>query len=208
MAGKKLSELGIKSDYETDHVSVKESVFPFKRFPGIDPVLGPEMKSTGEVMGIDSDFGKAYAKSQIAAGQILPTKGRVFISVRNKDKRSIIFVAKKLADLGFSLVATTGTAKVLVKNGLEVTSVLKIGGGRPNIADMIKNGEIGLTINTPSGREAHSDQLSLRSLAVMYNVPYITTISGASAAVNGIEFLQKGEIEVKALQDYHKGYKE
>jgi len=208
MAGKKLSELGIKSDYETDHVSVKESVFPFKRFPGIDPVLGPEMKSTGEVMGIDSDFGKAYAKSQIAAGQILPTKGRVFISVRNKDKRSIIFVAKKLADLGFSLVATTGTAKVLAKNGLEVKTVLKIGEGRPNIADMIKNGAIGLTINTPSGREAHSDQLSLRSLAVMYNVPYITTISGASAAVNGIEFLQKGEIEVKALQDYHKGYKE
>ena len=208
MVGKKLSELGIKSDYETDHISVKESVFPFKRFPGIDPVLGPEMKSTGEVMGIDVDFGKAYAKSQIAAGQILPTKGRVFISVRNKDKRSIIFIAKKLADLGFSLVATTGTAKVLVKNGLEVTSVLKIGEGRPNIADMIKNGEIDLTINTPSGRKSHADQLNLRSLAVMYNVPYITTISGASAAVNGIEFLQKGEIEVKALQDYHKGYKE
>jgi carbamoyl-phosphate synthase large subunit len=190
MVGKKLSVLGIKSEYETDHISVKESVFPFKRFPGIDPVLGPEMKSTGEVMGIDVDFGKAYAKSQIAAGQILPTKGRVFISVRNKDKRSIIFIAKKLADLGFSLVATTGTAKVLVKNGLEVTSVLKIGEGRPNIADMIKNGEIDLTINTPSGRKSHADQLNLRSLAVMYNVPYITTISGASAAVNGIEFLR------------------
>jgi carbamoyl-phosphate synthase large subunit len=205
MAGKKLSELGIRDEHEISHVSVKESVFPFKRFPGTDPVLGPEMKSTGEVMGIDSDFGRAYAKSQIAAGQILPVKGRVFISVRNKDRRSIIFIAKKLADLGFALIATTGTSKVLASNGLEVKSVLKIGEGRPNIADLIKNGEIDLVINTPSGKKSHTDQLSLRSLAVMYNVPYITTISGASAAVNGIEFLQKGEIEVKALQDYHKG---
>ncbi|NOQ86210.1 MAG: carbamoyl-phosphate synthase large subunit, partial [Deltaproteobacteria bacterium] len=185
MAGKKLSELGIRDEHEISHVSVKESVFPFKRFPGTDPVLGPEMKSTGEVMGIDSDFGRAYAKSQIAAGQILPVKGRVFISVRNKDRRSIIFIAKKLADLGFALIATTGTSKVLASNGLEVKSVLKIGEGRPNIADLIKNGEIDLIINTPSGKKSHSDQLSLRSLAVMYNVPYITTISGASAAVNG-----------------------
>lgn len=208
MVGRKLSELGVEGGCETNHVSVKESVFPFKRFPEIDPVLGPEMKSTGEVMGIGSDFGRAYVKSQIAAGQILPKEGRVFISVRNKDKRSVIFIAKKLADLGFTLFATTGTAKVLAKNGLEVKSVLKIGEGRPNISDMIKNGEIDLTINTPSGREAHSDELSLRSLAVMYNVPYITTISGASAAVNGIEFLQKGEIEVKALQDYHAEHNE
>ena len=156
-------------------------------------------------MGIDSDFGRAYAKSQIAAGQILPVKGKVFISVRNKDRRSIIFIAKKLADLGFALIATTGTSRVLASNGLEVKSVLKIGEGRPNIADLIKNGEIDLIINTPSGKKSHTDQLSLRSLAVMYNVPYITTIFGASAAVNGIEFLQKGEIEVKALQDYHKG---
>ena len=206
MAGKKLSELGIRKERETSHVSVKESVFPFKRFPGVDPVLGPEMKSTGEVMGIDSNFGRAYVKSQIAAGQILPEKGRVFVSVRNKDRRSIIFIAKKLADLGFTLLATTGTSKVLANNGLEVKNVLKIGEGRPNIADLIKNGEIDLIINTPSGKKSHSDQLSLRSLAVMYNVPYITTISGASAAVNGIEFLQKGEIEVKALQDYHAQY--
>ena len=207
MVGKKISELGIKGTYDTEHISVKEAVFPFKRFPGTDPVLGPEMKSTGEVMGIDRDFGRAYAKSQIAAGQILPKKGNVFISVRNKDKRSIIFIAKKLADLGFTLLATAGTAKVLTRNGLEVKRVLKIGEGRPNIVDMIKNNEIALTINTPSGREAYTDQVSLRSHAVMYNVPYITTIAGASAAVNGIEFLQKGEIEVKALQDYHAEYK-
>ncbi len=207
MAGKKLKELGITGEVVVNHVAVKESVFPFKRFPGVDPVLGPEMKSTGEVMGIDDDFGKAYAKSQIAAGQMIPKKGNVIISVRNKDKRAVIFIAKKLADLGFNLFATTGTAKVLATNGLQVTRVLKIGEGRPNIADLIKNGEIDLIINTPSGREAHSDQLNLRSLAVLYNVPYITTISGASAAVNGIEFLQRGEIEVKALQDYHPWYK-
>jgi carbamoyl-phosphate synthase large subunit len=207
MAGKKLSALGIEDEYEMDHVAVKESVFPFNRFPGVDPVLGPEMKSTGEVMGIDSDFGRAYAKSQIAAGQILPVEGRVFISVRNKDKRSIIFIAKKLVDLGFSLFATSGTAKVLANNGLEVESIFKITEGRPNIADMIKNGEIALIVNTPSGREAHTDQLSLRSIAVLYSVPYITTISGAAAAVNGIEVLQKGEIDVKALQDYHTQYR-
>ena len=203
MAGKKLSDLGIKDEYTFEHIAVKESVFPFNRFPGVDPVLGPEMKSTGEVMGIDRDFGRAYAKSQIAAGQILPVEGKVFISVRNKDKRSIIFISKKLVDLGFSLLATSGTAKVLAKNGLTVETVLKITEGRPNIADMIKNGEIALIVNTPSGREAYTDQNSLRSLAVLYSVPYITTISGASAAVNGIEFLQKGDFEAKALQDYH-----
>ncbi len=192
MAGKKLSALGIEAEYEMDHVAVKESVFPFNRFPGVDPVLGPEMKSTGEVMGIDRDFGRAYAKSQIAAGQILPVKGKVFISVRNKDKRSIIFIAKKLVDLGFSLFATSGTAKVLANNGLAVESVFKITEGRPNIADMIKNGEIALIVNTPSGREAHTDQLSLRSIAVLYSVPYITTISGAAAAVNGIEASAEG----------------
>jgi len=207
MVGKKLSELGVSGECEIEHIAVKESVFPFNRFPGIDPVLGPEMKSTGEVMGIDRDFGRAYAKSQIAAGQILPVKGNVFISVRNQDKRSLIYIAKKLVDLGFSLLATSGTAKVLANNGLAVKSVLKITEGRPNIADMIKNGTIALIINTPSGREAYTDQLSLRSLAVMYTVPYITTISGASAAVNGIEFLQKGEIEVNALQDYHTQYR-
>jgi carbamoyl-phosphate synthase large subunit len=127
----------------------------------------------------------------------------VFISVRSQDKRSIIFIAKKLFDLGFTLLATGGTTRVLTRNGLEVTRVLKIIEGRPNIADLIKSGGVDLIINTPSGKEAYADQLSLRSLAVMYNVPYITTISGASAAVNGIEFLQKGGLEVKALQDYH-----
>jgi len=203
MAGRKLGELGIRDEYPLNHIAVKEAVFPFSRFAGVDPVLGPEMKSTGEVMGIDTDFGRAYAKSQIAAGQLLPSSGRVFISVRNQDKRSIIFIAKKLFDLGFTLLATGGTARVLTLNGLEVKQVLKITEGRPNIADLIKNGGVDLIINTPSGKEAHADKFSLRSLAVLYNVPYITTVSGASAAVNGIEFLQKGDLEVKALQDYH-----
>ena len=204
MVGEKLSSLGIETEHDIGHVAVKEAVFPFNRFPGVDPVLGPEMKSTGEVMGIDSDFGRAYVKSQIAAGQLLPVQGRVLVSVRNRDKRSIIFIAKKLVDLGFSLLATSGTARVLATNGLAVKPVLKITEGRPNIADMIKNGDIALIINTPSGREAYRDKLSLRSLAVLYGVPYITTISGASAAVHGIEVLQEGDLEVKALQDYHK----
>lgn len=203
MAGRKLGELGVRDKYPSNHIAVKEAVFPFNRFAGVDPVLGPEMKSTGEVMGIDTDFGRAYAKSQIAAGQLLPATGKVFISVKNQDKRSIIFIAKKLFDLGFTLLATGGTARVLTRNGLEVQQVLKIIEGRPNIADLIKNGGVDLIINTPSGKEAHADKFSLRSLAVMYNVPYITTISGASAAVNGIEFLKKGGLEVKALQDYH-----
>ncbi len=203
MAGRTLEELGVRDEYPSDHIAVKEAVFPFSRFAGVDPVLGPEMKSTGEVMGIDTDFGRAYAKSQIAAGQLLPARGRVFISVKNQDKRPIIFIAKRLFDLGFTLLATGGTARVLARSGLEVQPVLKIIEGRPNIADLIKNGEIDLIINTPSGKEAYEDRLSLRSLAVMYNVPYITTVSGASAAVNGIEFLQKGGLEVKALQDYH-----
>jgi carbamoyl-phosphate synthase large subunit len=203
MAGRKLEELGVREACPSDYVAVKEAVFPFSRFSGVDPVLGPEMKSTGEVMGIDTDFGRAYAKSQIAAGQLLPVRGRVFLSVKNQDKRSIIFIAKKLFDLGFTLLATGGTARVLARSGLEVQQVLKIIEGRPNIADLIKNREIDLIINTPSGKEAHADKLSLRSLAVMYTVPYITTISGASAAVNGIEFLQQGGLEVKALQDYH-----
>jgi carbamoyl-phosphate synthase large subunit len=203
MAGRKLEALGVREASPSDYVAVKEAVFPFSRFAGVDPVLGPEMKSTGEVMGIDTDFGRAYAKSQIAAGQLLPVRGRVFISVRNQDKRSIIFIAKKLFDLGFTLLATGGTARVLARSGIEVQQVLKIIEGRPNIADLMKNGGVDLIINTPSGNEAYADTLNLRSLAVMYNVPYITTISGASAAVNGIEFLQKGGLEVKALQDYH-----
>ncbi|PIV56813.1 carbamoyl phosphate synthase large subunit [Candidatus Desantisbacteria bacterium CG_4_10_14_0_8_um_filter_48_22] len=204
MVGKKLKELGIEKEVDITHVAVKESVFPFNRFPGVDPILGPEMKSTGEVMGIDREFGLAFAKSQIAAGTILPVKGNVFISVKEKDKRSMIFIAKKLADLGFRILATKGTAKVLENNDIQVTEVQKIHEGRPNVVDMMKNKEIQLLINTPSGKKPKSDQISIRAYAVMNNIPIITTVSGAQAAVNGIESLIKKQIGIKSLQEYHK----
>jgi len=187
------------------YTCVKESVFPFVRFPGVDPVLGPEMKSTGEVMGIDKTLGMAFAKSQIAAGQKLPVKGNIFISVKNEDKRKIIFVAKKLSDLGFKIFATTGTANALNKNSLDVEIVPKLHEGRPNVVDRIKSGDINLIINTPSSKATKQDETSIRSTAILYNVPLVTTISGAEATVNGIEGLIKNKFEVKSLQEYHKG---
>jgi carbamoyl-phosphate synthase large subunit len=205
MVGKRLLELGIKGEVEIGHIAVKESVFPFNRFYGVDTLLGPEMKSTGEVMGIDTDFGIAFIKSQIAAGLKIPLKGRVFISVMNKDKRSIVFVAKKLADFGFEIIATKGTAKVLVKNGIPVQTVFKVGEGRPDIVDRIKNGEIDLVINTPSGKKPKADEVAIRSQSVAHNIPCITTLSGASAAVNGIESLLKRGTSVKSIQEYHQG---
>jgi len=203
MTGKRLWELGINKEVEIHHIAVKESVFPFKRFYGVDTVLGPEMKSTGEVMGIDTDFGVAFAKSQISAGTSIPLKGRVFISVMNKDKRPIVFVAKKLIDLGFELVATKGTAKVLTNNGIAVQNVFKVGEGRPDIVDRMKNGEIQLVINTPSGKKPKMDEVAIRSQAVAHNIPIITTLSGAEAVVNGIESLLKKGISVKSIQEYH-----
>jgi carbamoyl-phosphate synthase large subunit len=203
MVGKTLEELGITREVEINHVAVKEAVLPFKRFYGVDTILGPEMKSTGEVMGIDADFGMAFAKSQMAAGQTLPLKGTVFISVMNKDKRHIVFIAKKLVDLGFDIVATTGTAKVLAKNGIPVKPVYKVNEGRPHIVDLIKNREIHLIINTPSGKKPKADEVAIRSEAVLHDIPCITTISGASAAVNGIESMVRGGISVQSIQEYH-----
>ncbi len=202
MVGKRLSELGITREVDIQHVAVKESVFPFNRFYGVDTVLGPEMKSTGEVMGIDTDFGVAYAKSQIAAGLSIPLKGRVFISVMNKDKRAIVFIAKKLSDFGFDIVATKGTAKVLASNDIPVQTVFKVGENRPDIVDRIKNGEIDLVINTPSGKKPKTDEAAIRSQAVAHNIPCITTLSGASAAVNGIQSMLKRKISVKPIQEY------
>jgi carbamoyl-phosphate synthase large subunit len=204
MLGRKLRDLGFTREAEPAHISVKESVFPFSRFPGVDIVLGPEMKSTGEVMGIDSNFGAAFAKSQIAASAALPLKGTVFVSVRDHDKRAVIFIAKKLEDLGFKLMATGGTAKVLATNGITVQRVNKIKEGRPNVLDHIKNGEIHLLINTPSGKGPKTDEAKIRSLAVIHNIPCITTISGAMAAVNGIESMKKRALGVKALQEHHR----
>jgi carbamoyl-phosphate synthase large subunit len=204
MLGKKLKDLGFTQEVIPPYVAVKESVFPFNRFPGVDIILGPEMKSTGEVMGIDADFGRAYIKSQIAAGQNLPRKGNVFISVRDKDKRAVVFIAKKLEDLGFQVYATAGTAQALGKNGIKIKVLPRIAEGRPNILDLMKDGKIQLVINTPSGRIPRQDEIKIRSQVVLYNIPYTTTISGAQATVNGIEALTKKDLEVKSLQRYHK----
>ena len=161
------------------------------------------MKSTGEVMGIDHDFGPAFAKAQISAGQVLPTGGKVFISVKNRDKRAIIMVANKLADMGFQIVATRGTAQVLAKNGIHTQPVHKVGHGRPDIVDLIKNGEITLVINTPDGKKPKSDEAVIRREAWLHQIPCITTLPGASAAVSGIESLQKRGLGVKPIQSYH-----
>jgi carbamoyl-phosphate synthase large subunit len=200
MAGKTMQALKVKEVSYLRHVAVKESVFPFNRFPGVDTVLGPEMKSTGEVMGIDLDFGMAFAKSQMAANSALPLKGTVFISVKNKDKRSSIFIAKRLSDMGFKLVATHGTAQALLSNGIEVAEVRKVHEGRPNVVDLIKNHGIQLIMNTPAGKGPRSDDFQIRRTAVVYNVPCITTLSACAAAANGIESLKKREIKVKSLQ--------
>jgi len=208
MLGKTLEELGWTKEKEPNYVSVKESVFPFIRFPDVDAILGPEMKSTGEVMGIDSTFGVAYAKSQLAAGQMLPKKGNVFISVKDKDKKDIIFVAKKLVNMGFEIMATSGTASVLMKNGMKTKILPKLYEGRPNVIDFIKDGKVHLIINTPAGKATKEDETRIRSNAILYSVPLITTIAGAQASVNGIEnLINKKKLSVKSIQEYHKEIK-
>ena len=203
--GKTLAELGATAEVRPAHYAVKAPVFPWYRFPGVDPVLGPEMKSTGEVMGIDANFGLAFAKSQIAAGNVLATSGRVFLSVNNRDKRDIISIAKRLVGLGFTLAATQGTAAVLRRSGLEVEAVPKVQEAqRPNVLDRMKNGEIAFLINTPSGRHCRPDEVSIRAAAVRLGVPLVTTLSGAAAAVLGLEEMARGRLGVRALQDYHR----
>ncbi|MCA1841463.1 MAG: carbamoyl-phosphate synthase large subunit, partial [Actinobacteria bacterium] len=186
-----------------DHVAVKEAVMPFERFPGVDTTLGPEMRSTGEVMGIDSNFGRAFAKAEIAAGVKLPTTGTVFISVANRDKRSVIFPAKRLADLGFEICATRGTALVLRRAGLDVEIINKVSGstdGEPTVIDKIASGDVEMVFNTPFGRGARSDGYFIRTAAVQAGVPCITTIAAMAAAVQGIEAMNQASIGVRALQ--------
>ena len=204
MAGKTLKELNFTNEIEPDYFSVKAPVFPFNRFPGANSRLGPEMKSTGEVMGIDTDVSRAFAKAQKACGYTLPLKGNAFISVRNKDKRAVIFIAKKLTDMGFDLIATHGTAKVLLRNGMDVQLVYSIGKGRPTIHDYIKNHAVDLIINTPTGDLHRTNELLIRQMAIEHDIPIFSTIPGAAAAVNAIDALQRGEISVSPLQDYHK----
>ena len=205
MAGNKLKDLNFErvNSLDLKYFSIKEAVLPFNRFPGFDTILGPEMKSTGEVMGIDKNFGIAFAKSQVATNQVLPVGGKVFISVNDKDKSNIVPIAKALFKMGFKIIATKGTSETLEKHRIKCFSVLKISEGRPNVLDMMKNGEINLIINTPEGSNARSDGYYLRTAAVMANIPSITTISAASAVIQGIHELKYNkEIKVKCMQDY------
>ncbi|MDH5747748.1 MAG: carbamoyl-phosphate synthase large subunit [Rhodospirillales bacterium] len=205
MAGEKLKSFGLKDSVPMKHVAVKEAVFPFSRFPGVDIVLGPEMKSTGEVMGIDSDFSLAFAKSQLGAGIRLPAEGTVFISVRNRDKQAACDLARRLATLGFKLIATSGTAEFLSREGLEVKKVNKVLEGRPHCEDAIISGKVQLVINTTEGAQALSDSFSIRRSALTNNVPHYTTIAGAQAMVGAIESLKDGDgLEVAPLQSYFK----
>ncbi|MBI3879208.1 MAG: carbamoyl-phosphate synthase large subunit [Verrucomicrobia bacterium] len=203
MAGKSLKELGFTQEIWTDYWAVKESVFPFNKFPGQDILLSPEMRSTGEVMGLDRDLGVAYAKSQMAANATLPTKGRVFLSVSAACKTKVAEIAKQLADLGFELVATDGTAAVLEQAGLKVERIFKIGEGRPTAIDLLKNKELQLVINTPSGQVPRADEVKIRSTAVLTGTPIMTTLSGAKAAALGIAALKKSGWEVRTVQEYH-----
>ena len=188
------------------HIAVKESVFPFVKFPGVDTVLGPEMKSTGEVMGIDYDFRKAYLKAQVASGLPMPTSGKVFVSVRSRDQRAVAPLARRLIELGFTLVATPGTARVLGRYGMAVETIHKVAEGyRPNVIDLMKRREIALVINTPADGRARKDSAIIRRTAVAQDIPHFTTLDGAQAAIGAIEALLKGEHHVKSLQEYHAG---
>ncbi len=203
MAGKTLRELGFTEERIPAYYSVKEAVFPFIKFPGVDIILGPEMRSTGEVMGLDADLGIAYAKSQMSAQPPLPTKGNVFISVKDGDKSAVIEVAKDFADLGFQIHATSGTAGFLSEAGIPVKVLLKIQEGRPNVLDLIKNGDIHFVLNTPSGQQPRRDEVLIRSAAVAARVATMTTLRGARASVAAIRAIQQAGYGVKSLQEYH-----
>jgi carbamoyl-phosphate synthase large subunit len=203
MTGKTLAELNFTEEIVPKHFSVKEAVFPFLRYQGTDIALGPEMKSTGEVMGIDSDLGLAYAKSQMAAPPPLPKGGNVFISVKDSDKEGIVPVARDFVSLGFGIIATSGTARALKKAGVPVTKVFKIGGGRPNVLDRVKNGEVNFIINTPSGKTPREHEVLIRNTSLAQKIPIMTTIRAAQASANGIRSLQRSSLHVKTLQEYH-----
>jgi carbamoyl-phosphate synthase large subunit len=204
MAGEKLVDLGFTEEVYPSHYSVKEAVFPFARFPGIDILLSPEMKSTGEVMGIDSEFGMAYAKSQMAASESLPASGNVFLSVKDADKEKSVQIARDFVDLGFTIYSSTGTAKYLNGHGITVKPLFKLAEGRrPNVLDMIKNGEVSLIINTPSGQAPREDEVKIRSTAVANRIPVLTNLRAAEASIQAIRSLQKNEMKVKTLQEYH-----
>ena len=186
----------------TDHIAVKEAVFPFARFPGVDIILGPEMKSTGEVMGLDTSFDRAFLKAQFACHADLPQAGAIFISVKDADKTAMVPIARELIQLGYRVLATGGTAAAMIADGVEVTTVKKVYQGRPNIVDAIISGEVALVLNTTEGTKAIADSFELRRSALNQSVPYYTTVAGAAAAVQAIKAMKRGELEVAPLQSY------
>ncbi len=205
MAGAALGDFTLKPRQKRKHVAVKEAVFPFNRFPGVDLILGPEMKSTGEVMGLDTDFGRAFAKSQLGSGVTLPLSGTVFVSVRNHDKRGLIEPCRRLHKMGFTLLATRGTAAALTEAGLPVEIVNKVLEGRPHVVDRMLSGDVQLVFNTTEGAREIADSFTLRRTALAYNIPYYTTVAGARAAVEAIAALKAGALDVAALQSYFEG---
>jgi len=203
MVGEKLPDLGFTQEIIPPHMGVKEAVFPFAKFPGVDTLLGPEMKSTGEVMGIDAVFGLAFAKAQLGAGTVLPEAGTAFLSVQDADKGGLLPIAQRLVRCGFSLLATQGTADFLRADAVPVATINKVQDGSPHAVDAIRAGQVHLVINTPKGSGAHQDSFPLRRTALECRVPYFTTIAGAAAAAAGIEYLQQQALTVRSLQEYH-----
>jgi carbamoyl-phosphate synthase large subunit len=203
MIGRKLRDLGLTEELKVQNFFIKSPVFPFAKFPGVDTILGPEMKSTGEVMGVSDNFGQAYAKAQLGAGVILPRSGTAFISVNEHDKKNVIKIAHRLCDLGFKLIASRGTTAVLREHGISVERVYKVNEGRPNIVDLIKSGKVDLILNTPLGKDSFFDERAIRRAAMQHKIPCITTLSGGSAVASGIAALQQSKIDVKCLQEYH-----
>lgn len=203
MAGKSLAELGFTKEVVPVHISVKEAVLPFNRFPDVDILLGPEMKSTGEVMGVDMEFGPAYAKSQIGAGQNLPTTGAVFISVQENDKPAALGVAAEFLKMGFKIIATRGTSGYFNANGVESQAINKVSAGRPHVVDAIMNREIQFVINTGTGDKTQRDGYLIRRAALKYNIPYATTMAGARAMCTGIAALKKKTLTVLPIQSYY-----
>ena len=203
MIGRKLSEFNLPEELKVDRFYIKTPVFPFVKFPGVDPVLGPEMRSTGEVMGVAEDFGSAYLKAQQGAGTKLPREGSVFISVNDQDKRGAPELAREFHEMGFKIVATRGTQKRLEAAGIPCEFVYKVNEGRPNVADLVKSRQVDLIINTPLGRTSFYDERSIRRAAIQYSVPCVTTMTGAVATVAAIRALREEELQVRSLQDYH-----
>jgi carbamoyl-phosphate synthase large subunit len=206
MVGRTLAEAGVGPGTRPGHVSVKEAVFPFARFPGVDTMLGPEMRSTGEVMGIDRDFYRAYLKAQAAAGNTLPLTGvgkRAFVSVRDADKAGAVEIARGLVGLGFEVLATAGTSTFLSGRGIATTPVRKVAEGRPSVVDRIKDGDVHLVVNTTAGKQEIADSYSIRRETLMKGLPYFTTLTGARAAVGAMEAARGGRVAVRSLQEYH-----